>query len=80
MQHWDITLTERLALLELRILPLLSLPTRVVFPDKAMIASLQSVHHTALRTTTQYGITLPIQSQDKDSVGFSVLTPKTFRL
>ena len=40
MQHWDITLTERFALLELWILPLLSLPARVVFPDKAVMASL----------------------------------------
>ena len=56
MQHWDITLAERLALLELWILPLLSLPARVVLRDKAVIASLQTVYHTALRTT-HYGIT-----------------------
>ena len=59
MQHWDITLAQPLALLELRILPLLSLPARVVFPDKAVIASLHSVYHTALRIA-HYGITLSI--------------------
>ena len=79
IQHWDITLAERLALLELWILPLLSLPARVVFPDKAVIASLHSVYHTAL-LTTHYGITLPILSQDKDSGGFPLLTPKKFLL
>ena len=63
MQHWEITLAERLALLELWILPLLSLLAKVVFPNKAVIVSLQSVYHTALRTT-HYGITLPILSQD----------------
>ena len=46
-----VTLTERLALLELWILAVLSLSARVVFPDEAVIASLQSVYHTALRTT-----------------------------
>ena len=46
----DITLTERLALLELWILPLLPLPARLVFPYKAVAASLQSVYHTVLRT------------------------------
>ena len=79
MQHWDITLTERLALVELWILPLLSLPARVVFLDKAVIASLQSVCHAALRTT-HYGVSLPILSQDKGLGGFSVLTPKKFLL
>ena len=79
MQHWDITLAERLALLELWIPPLLSPPARVVFLDKAVIASLQSVYHTAPRTT-HYGITLPILSQDKDSGGFSLLTPTKFLL
>ena len=33
MQHWDISLRERLTLLELWILPLLRLLARVVFPD-----------------------------------------------
>ena len=44
-----------------------------------MIASTQSVYHMALRTT-HYGITLSILSYDKDSVGFSLLTPKKFLL
>ena len=75
MQHWDITLLERLALSEQWVLPLLSLPARVVFPDTAVIASLHSVYHTALRTT-HYGITLPILSQDKDSGGGFPTYPK----
>ena len=59
MQHWDITLMERLALLDLWILPVLSLLARVVFLDKAVIASLQSVYHTALRRT-HYRISLAL--------------------
>ena len=79
MQRWDIALAKRPALLELWVLPLVSLPARVVFTYKAAIASLQSLYHTALHTTP-YGITLPKRSHDKDSGGFSLLTPKTFLL
>ena len=61
MHHWDITPREHLALLELWILPLLTLPPRVVFPNEAVIALLQSVHHTVLHIT-HYGIFLPMLS------------------
>jgi len=61
MQHWSLTLVERVHLLQLWISPLLVFPARVVFPTGQVISSLKTIYSVALNTRS-WGLTNEILS------------------
>ena len=59
MQHWKLTLRERVFLLKLWILPVLVSPSRVIYPGKQVVHSLKVIYNIALGLNT-WGLTREI--------------------
>ena len=79
MQHWALTLGERVHLLQLWILPLLVFPARVVFPTEQVISSLKTIYSVALNTTS-WGLTNEILSLPLGEGGMALPHPKHYLL
>ena len=79
MQKWDLSLDERVALLQQWILPLLVFPARVVYPTEQVISSLRTVYHIALRLNS-WSLTVDILSLPKIEGGCCLPTPRSFLL
>ena len=79
MQKWDLSLDERVALLQQWILPLLVFPARVVYPTEQVISSLRTVYHIALRLNS-WSLTVDILSLPKVEGGCCLPTPRSFLL
>ena len=77
MQEWGLTLQQRIELLKQWILPVLTVPARVIFPTKAICAQLADVYRIALKLNP-WGITLPILGLPVSEGGFSLMPPKSF--
>ena len=59
MQHWNLTLKERVFLLKMWILPVLVYPARVIFPVKKVVDSLKTIYNIALGLNS-WGLTQDI--------------------
>ena len=76
MQAWGLTLQQRIELLKQWILPILTVPVRVIFPTKAICTQLADVYRIALKLNP-WGITLPILGLPALEGGFSLMPPKS---
>ena len=79
MQHWKLSLAERVELLKLWILPLIVYPARVVFPTSPVISMLRTVYSVALRLNS-WGVTTSILALPKTLGGLALAQPRTFLL
>jgi len=79
MQHWKLSLSERVELLKLWILPLIVYPARSVFPTNPIISMLHTVYSVALRLNS-WGITPGILALPRTLGGFALPLPKMFLL
>ena len=79
MQHWSLTLGERVHLLQLWILPLLVFPARVVFPTEQVISSLKTIYSVALNTSS-WGLTNEILALPPREGGMALPDPKHYLL
>ena len=77
MRAWNLSLSERVMLFKLWVLPLLVHPARVIFPTYVVVSSVNTVYWTALRMTS-WTITSPIFSLPQTQGGFSLPDPKAF--
>ena len=79
MQKWDLSLDERVALLQQWILSLLVFPAKVVYPAEQVISSLRTVYHIALRLNS-WSLIVDILSLPKIEGGCCLPTPRSFLL
>ena len=76
MQSWDLSLAERVLLLNLWIIPLLIYPARVVFPSDPVVSALRTVYQVALKLNS-WSITLDILSYPMHKGGYNLAAPET---
>ena len=79
MQTWALSLPERIYLLKLWILPLRIFPTRVVYPNAAVVSTFKTIYHIALKLNS-WGVTLDILSHSLDKGGVQFGRPRNFSL
>ena len=76
MQHWNLSLPERVMLLKLWILPLVIYPARVIFPTQPVVPALRTIYTMALKNNS-WGITPNIVPLAGEKGGFSLAQPRT---
>ena len=79
MQHWKLTLRERVFLLKLLILPVLMYPARVIYPVKQVIDSLKVTYDIALGLIT-WGLTHEALALPEQEGGLGLAMPRDFLL
>ena len=79
MQHWKLTLRERVFLLKLWILPALVYPSRVIYPVKQVVDSLKVIYHIALGLST-WGLTHEALALPEQEGGMGLAMPRDFLL
>ena len=77
MQHWNLTLKERVFLLKMWILPVLVYPARVIFPVKKVVDSLKTIYNIALGLNS-WGLTQDILALPESQGGLSLAQPHYF--
>ena len=77
MQHWNLTLKERVFLLKMWILPVLVYPARVIFPVKKVVDSLKTIYNIALGLNS-WGLTQDILALPESQGGLSLVQPHYF--
>ena len=77
MQHWNLTLKERVFLLKMWILLVLVYPARVIFPVKKVVDSLKTIYNIALGLNS-WGLTQDILALPESQGGLSLAQPHYF--
>ena len=77
MQHWKLTLRERVFLLELCILPVFVYPFRVIYPVKQVVKSLKVICNIALGLNT-WRLTHEILALPEQEGGMGLAMPRDF--